>query len=97
MQQRDILEEIKQKALPVLQQARVTKAALFGSYVRGDNTANSDIDILVELPENATLFELGGLKVDLEEILQKKVDVVPYKNIYPLIRDSILSNQYPIL
>jgi predicted nucleotidyltransferase len=33
----------------------------------------------------------------LEEILQKKVDGVPYKNIYPLIRDSIVNNQYPIL
>jgi predicted nucleotidyltransferase len=95
--QQQILEDIKQKALPVLKQANVTKAALFGSYVRGDNTKDSDIDILVELPESATLFELGGLKIDLETTLQKKVDVVPYKSIYPLIKESILNNQYPIL
>ena len=92
-----ILEEIKTKALPILKQAEVKRAALFGSYVSGDNTQESDIDILVELPENATLFELGGLKVTLEEKLNKKVDVVTYKSISPIIKDSILSNQYPLI
>lgn len=92
-----ILEEIKTQALPILKQADVKKAALFGSYVRGDNTQFSDIDILVELPENATLFELGGLKMSLEEKLQKKVDVVTYKSISPIIKDSILNNQYPLI
>jgi len=91
------LNNLKKEILPILKKAGVKKAALFGSYVRGDNTRESDVDILIELPEDATLFELGGLKIDLEEKLQRKVDVVPYKSIYPKIRDSILSNQYPIL
>lgn len=92
-----ILEDIKVKILPILKKADIKKAALFGSYVRGDNTKMSDIDILVELPENATLFELGGLKITLEEELKKKVDVVTYKGISPIIKESILSNQYPLL
>ena len=91
------LEEIKTEALPILKQANIKRAALFGSYVRGENTNESDIDILVELPENATLFELGGLKVTLEEKLKKKVDVVTYKSISPIIKDSILNNQYPLI
>jgi len=91
------LEDIKEKALPVLKKAEVKKAALFGSYVRGDNTSESDIDFLVELPENATLFELGRLKVSLEEELKKKVDVVTYKSISPIIKESILSNQYQLI
>jgi uncharacterized protein len=91
------LEDIKVKALPILKQAEVKKAALFGSYVRGDNTNESDIDFLVELPEDATLFELGGLKINLEEKLKRKVDVVTYKSISPIIRDSILSNQYQLI
>lgn len=91
------LDEIKIKVLPILKQADVKKAALFGSYVRGDNTQDSDIDILVELPDNATLFELGGLKVTLEEELNKRVDVVTYKSISPIIKDSILSHQYPLI
>jgi predicted nucleotidyltransferase len=92
-----ILEEIKIKVLPILKQAEVKKAALFGSYVRGDNNETSDIDILVELPDNATLFELGGLKVTLEEKLKKNVDVVTYKSISPIIKESIFRNQYPLL
>ncbi len=91
------LEAIKEKALPVLKQANVKKAALFGSYVRGENTKESDIDMLVELPSDATLFELGGLKVTLEEKLNKKVDIVTYKSISPVIKDSILNNQYPLI
>ena len=91
------LEQLKNDILPILKKADIKKAALFGSYVRGDTTAHSDVDILVELPEDATLFELGGLKVDLEEKLRKKVDVITYKSISSVIRDSILSNQYPLL
>jgi uncharacterized protein len=92
-----VLEDIRKDVLPILKKANVTKAALFGSYVRGDNTRESDIDILVELPEHASLFELAGLKVDLEEKLQKKVDIVTYRSICPVIKDSVLSNQYPLL
>lgn len=91
------LEEIKTKVLPILKEAKVKRAALFGSYVRATNTKQSDIDILVELPDDATLFELGGLKVTLEEELKKKVDVVTYKSISPIIKESVLSNQYPLL
>lgn len=93
----DTLEQIKIKILPVLKQAQVKKAALFGSYVNGDNTKESDIDILVELPDNATLFELGGLKINLEEELNKKVDIITYKSISPIIKDSILNNQYQLI
>lgn len=91
------LEEIKKQALPILRQAGVTKAALFGSYVRGEATQKSDIDILVQMPKHASLFELVGLKLDLEEKLEKKVDVITYNGIKPRIKDAILSQQLPIL
>ena len=92
-----ILEQIVREAVPVLEKAGVTKAALFGSYVRGDNTTNSDVDILVDLPRGKTLFDLAGLKQDLEEALKKKVDVVEYEGLHPLLKNSILKDQYPIL
>ncbi len=81
----------------MLKQAEVKRAALFGSYVRGDNNENSDVDILVDLPRGKTLLDLVGLKQDLEEILQRKVDVVEYGGIHPLLKDSILASQYQIL
>lgn len=91
------LQQMIKRIVPVLEQAEVKKAALFGSYVRGDETAKSDIDILIELPRGKTLFDLVGIKQDLEEIFQKKVDIVDYKAIHPLLRKSILESQYPIL
>ena len=73
------------------------KAALFGSYVRGDNNENSDVDILVDFPGGKTLFDLIELKQDLEELLHRKVDVVEYEGIHPLLKDSILASEYQIL
>lgn len=95
--QQAVLDDIKAKAIPILKQAKVKKASMFGSYVRGEETNNSDIDFLVDLPENATLLDLVGLKFDLEEALQKKVDVVEYQGLKPRIKNSILEQQIPIL
>lgn len=95
--QQNILEEIKTKALPVLKDADVTKAALFGSYARGDNKKDSDIDILIDLPRGKTLLDLVSLKNKLEDVLKNQVDIVEYEGIHPLIKNSILKYQYPIL
>lgn len=91
------VQELQKKIVPLLKQARVKRAALFGSYVRGDNTRDSDIDILIAFPSDATLLDFAHLKRTLEEELQKEVDIVSYNGISPLLRDSILNNQYPIL
>lgn len=91
------LEEIKSKVLPVLKQAGVTRSALFGSYARGENRENSDIDILVDLPRGKSLFDLVDLQTELEEALDKKIDVVTYKSLHPLLKDRILSEQVQIL
>lgn len=92
-----ILQQIKRQVLPILKEAKVKRAALFGSYVRGDDTNKSDIDILVDFPRGKTLFDLVDLKMTLEKKLRRKVDVVTYEGIHPSIEDSILGNQYPIL
>lgn len=92
-----ILEDIKEKTRPIFKKADIKKAALFGSYVRGDNMDSSDIDILVAFPENTTLVDVAHLKHQLEELLQKKVDLVSYNAISPLIKDSILRYQYPLV
>ncbi len=58
---------------------------------------NSDIDILVDFPEAIGLFEFVGLKQELEELLGRKVDLVQYRAIKPLIRERILKEEVPIL
>ncbi len=91
------IEEVKNKILPLLKEYGVMRAALFGSLVRGEETNESDIDILVELPEKASLLDLAGLKIDLEELLKKEVDVITYDSIHPLLKDSILSEKVVVL
>ncbi|MCK4264054.1 MAG: nucleotidyltransferase family protein [Candidatus Aminicenantes bacterium] len=85
--------EIKNKIMPVLNKYGVKKASLFGSVVREEQTDSSDIDLLVELPETASLLELASLKLDLEEILKKKVDVLTFDSLHPLLKDKILHEQ----
>jgi len=89
--------EIKNKIMPVLNKYGVKKASLFGSVVREEQTDSSDIDLLVELPETASLLELVSLKLDLEEILKKKVDVLTFDSLHPLLKDKILHEQEAVL
>jgi predicted nucleotidyltransferase len=91
------LEKIKVKALAVLLKHNVKKAAIFGSVALGLQKKDSDIDILVELGSEASLFDLGGLKMDLEEALGKKVDLVEYVCLHPLLKEEILKQQIPVI
>jgi len=91
------LEEIKNKIIPVLQRYGVKKAAFFGSFVRGEEKEDSDIDILVEFKGEKSLLDLAGLKIELEEALGRNVDVLTYNSLHPLLKDRILSEQKVIL
>jgi len=92
----DIILHMKQdlnNIIHILQSYQVKKAALFGSYARGDNNKKSDIDILIELPKGMSLFGFADLKMDLEEKLKKEVDLVTYRSIHPLLKDQIIREQ----
>jgi len=91
------IEEIREKILPILKKYEVKRAGIFGSMARNEETEKSDIDILVELPDEASLLDLVGLKMELEEVLRKKVDVLTYDSIYPPLREPILSEEVAIL
>lgn len=69
---------------------------MFGSTARGENTPESDVDILVEMAENSRLFDFLALQTDLEESLAKKVDLVEYNEIRPQLKSYILSDLKPI-
>ncbi|OQY65103.1 hypothetical protein B6D29_04440 [Microgenomates bacterium UTCPR1] len=84
------------KIIPILKKYGVTRASLFGSVVRGEETKKSDIDILVEVPDSKSLFDMMDIQFELEDALKKKVDLIEYKGIKPALKDSILSSQLPI-
>ena len=65
--------------------------------MRGELTKDSDIDILVEFKGKKSLLDLVGLKQELEEILKRKVDVLTYNSLHPLLKDRILREQEVIL
>ena len=88
------ITEIKKRIKPILKRHNVKKAAFFGSYARGEEKKKSDIDILIEYKgNNKSLFDFVGLKLDLEEKLNKKVDLVEYSAIRPRIKDRVLKEQ----
>lgn len=91
------IEQIKKKVLPILEQAGVKRSSIFGSYVRGDQTEGSDIDILVELPKGSSLLDLIGLEMELKKVLGKKVDLLTYNSINPLLKNYIQKDQLQIL
>ena len=71
---------------------------LFGSHARGEQKARSDVDFLIEYKgKNKSLFDLVNLKSDLEETLDRKVDLITYHSIYPGLRERILAEQVVIL
>lgn len=91
------LNQIKQKVLPILKASGVTRSALFGSYARGEEKKDSDIDMLVELPTKMSLFDFVDLKLKLEKALGRKVDLGEYATIKPRLKNAITQEAIPIL
>lgn len=89
-------EKIKSKILPILKKNNVKKAGIFGSYSKGLQKKNSDIDIVIEPPKKAG-FGFVEIKFELEDKLGKKIDLITYKSIHPLLRKKILSEEERIL
>ena len=96
-EQRTALAEIREIVLPVLRRHGITRAGIFGSVARGDATTESDVDILIELDVQASLLDFVGIKLELEDVLGRRVDLVQYAAIKPALRDRILREEVPLV
>ena len=86
-------EDISVQVIPIIKSQGVLKAALFGSVAREEANSRSDIDLLVELEDGKSLLDLIRLQFAIEDKLGKKVDILTYDSIHPLLRDTILKEQ----
>lgn len=91
------LSAIKKRIIPLLKKSGVVRAGIFGSYARGETTKKSDVDVLIQFKGKKTLFDLARLELELEKNLKKKVDVLTYKSVCPLLKERILQEEVRIL
>jgi predicted nucleotidyltransferase len=94
---RDGIQNIKQKILPILKEYGITKAGMFGSYASGKTHKKSDVDLLVEIKQKIGLVEFIRLKLALEKKIGRRVDIVEYKAIKPILRKRILEQEVSLL
>jgi uncharacterized protein len=86
--------ELKDHLKTILLNNDVIRASFFGSYARNDYNENSDLDILIEFKDgNKSLFDLIGIKQEIEEKLKLKVDLLTYDSINPKLKNYILKDQ----
>jgi uncharacterized protein len=90
------IAQLRTAVLRVARRHGVQSVRVFGSFARGEQRTTSDLDLLVEMPDGSSLFDLAGLKIELEETLRRKVDVLTEDGISPYLRDRILRDARPL-
>ena len=90
MNLRDMIETRREEIIKVAVMHGARNIRLFGSVARGEADEKSDIDFLVDLESGRSLLDLGGLLMDLKNVLGQDVDVVTEKGLNPRIRDRVL-------
>lgn len=83
------VQQIANQLHPYFASRPVQKVYLFGSRVRGEETETSDYDFLLEMNRGSSIFDMGGIQVELEEMLKTKVDVVSVNGISPRLKPYI--------
>lgn len=86
----DLLRDKRDAILKLAAAFGASRIRLFGSYARGEADDASDVDFLVDLEPGRSLFDLGGLQYELEQLIGRRVDVVTEKGLKPRIRDRVL-------
>jgi len=93
---KEIIGEQREQILALAAKYGASNVRVFGSVANGTADENSDIDFLVDLEEGRSLFDLGGMLMDLQDLLQRGVDVVTEKGLHWYIKDKILKEAKPL-
>ncbi|MGH8001566.1 MAG: nucleotidyltransferase family protein [Brasilonema sp.] len=92
----DLLEAKREEILRSAAKHGAYNVRIFGSVARREADADSDVDFLVEMEPGRSLFDLGGLLMELQELLDRDVDVVTQKGLRQRIRERVLREAIPL-
>ena len=96
MKSSDALERHRADIRRIVQANRARNPRVFGSVLHGDDTEDSDLDLLVDPTEQTSLFDIARLAIALEELLGVTVDIVTPDGLRPRIQETVLREAVPI-
>jgi predicted nucleotidyltransferase len=91
------LEQYQQLIVPVLKRYMIKRAAIFGSFAKGEANHHSDVDILIEPEKGFTIFKFLELEQEIGALINRRVDLVEYSAIKSSIREEVLMSAINIL
>lgn len=92
----DALKCRRAEVLRLAAQYGATDVRVFGSVARGEADESSDIDFLVRMSPGRSAFDIGGLVMDLQDLLGRRVDVVTERGLRPRMRERVLREAIPV-
>jgi len=92
----ELLQQKRDEIIKIASRHGAKNIRVFGSSARSEAGSDSDIDFLIDLESDRSLFDLGELLLELQELLGRKVDVVTEDSIYWLLRRRILKEAVPL-
>jgi hypothetical protein len=92
----DLLRRNRDEILKLAATHGARNIRVFGSVARGEADEQSDVDFLVDLEPGRSLLDLGGLLMDMQDLLGRRVDVVTEKGLRPRIRDQVFREAVPL-
>jgi uncharacterized protein len=96
MRPSEVLELKRTEVLALTAKSKAANVRVFGSARRGEDKDGSDLDLLVDALPGATLFDLGGLQVQLEELLGVRVDLLTPGDLPAKFRERVLKDAVPV-
>ncbi|MSP14508.1 MAG: nucleotidyltransferase [Chloroflexi bacterium] len=92
----NLLQERREEILQIAARYGAHNVRVFGSVARGEADEFSDVDFLVEMDPGRTLLDMGGLLMELRELLGREVDVITERGLKPRLRARVLHEAVPL-
>ena len=92
----DFLRSRRSEILALAARHGAANVRVFGSVARGEDAAHSDLDFLVDMAEDRSLYDLVGFQQDIEKLLGRKIDLLTENGINRHLRERIVAEAVPL-